>query len=173
LAELDTILKNANSIVAEIKRKALKTLAIEADISVQKNFDAHGRPPWTPRKRISKKQRKTNILVISGHMRLISATVDEAGGRVILRANPLARAYSAIQHFGGTINMPARNLKFRKVTAGRNKGRTVFAGGRHSRISKEVTSKPYTITIPPRPWMTVPASDYGRILSSIRMAVKI
>lgn len=146
----------------------MKSLAIQGEISIRANFDAGGRPPWTPRKHISKRQRGTNILVISGHMKNVSGTVNLGESCVPLKTDPRARPYARIQQEGGIIQMPARTLRFR-----RTKGRLLFAGARHKRIEKETVSHPYTITIPARPYMIIPPEDFPRITTAIQTAAKV
>jgi phage gpG-like protein len=171
MSDTNKISENIKKIVQQVKSDALKVLAIEAERSIRKNFDEGGRPKWTPRKRISKRQRGTNILVISGAMKNVIATQE--GDKVVVRVNPLAREYAAIQNFGGAINMPGRNIKFREKKNKYGNTVSVFASSRHKRISKEVTSKPYQIKIPARPFMTIPEQDYQRILNAIKSQIKL
>lgn len=172
MSQVETITAKLNSTINDVKRKSLKTLAIEARVSVDKNFDDGGRPKWEPRKRISKKQKGRNILVISGRMRNISETVEN--DRVVLKSNPLARAYSAIQHLGGTIVIPAGKKRLRKMEKMKSgKYRYQFAKDSHKRGIKEVDTKAHTITIPPRPWMVIPPVDFPRIIQAIKTAISI
>ena len=170
MSDVNKILENIKKSVQTVKAGALKVLAVEAERSIRKNFDAGGRPKWQARKRISKRQKGTNILVISGAMKNVLASVD--GDRVTVRVSPTARDYAEIQNSGGTINMPARAIKFReKKNAGGT--RTVFASSRHKKITKQVTTKPYAIKIPARPFMVIPAEDYTRILNAIKSQIKL
>lgn len=166
MSQVDKIILNLNSAVKDVQRKALKIVAIEGGRSIRKNFDDGGRPKWIARKRISKKQKGTNILVISGRMKNVSETVE--ADRVVFKSNPLARAYAAIQHFGGTISMPARKIRMRKVKSGRMQ----FAKGSHKRTT-EHQGKAYTIKIPARPWLTIPQVDIPRIFNAIKSAIKL
>ena len=170
MSDVNKILENIKKSVQTVKAGALKVLAVEAERSIRKNFDEGGRPKWTPRKRISKRQKGTNILVISGAMKNVIATAEN--DKVVVRVNPLAREYAAIQNFGGVINMPARTIKFREKKNAGGK-RTVFASSRHKKITKQVTTKPYAIKIPARPFMVIPAEDYTRILNAIKSQIKL
>ena len=167
MSDIDKISENIRKVIGAVKAGTLKVLAVEAERSIRHNFDEGGRPKWLPRKRISKRQKGTNILVISGAMKNVIAEAE--GDKVTVRVNPLAREYAAVQNYGGTINMPARNLKFRKNKT----GKTVFASSRHKRITKEVTSKPYQIKIPARPFMVIPEQDFQRILNAIKSQIKL
>src|ERR1043166_5561032 len=118
-----------NSLSAEVKTTGLKVLAVEWRRSVVKNFEAGGRPAWTPRKHISKRQQGRNILVISGALKNVSTTIDESTSSVILIPDKRAAAYAAIHNLGGVIHVPARTLKFPKKN-----GRSVFASNKHKRI---------------------------------------
>lgn len=153
-----------NQVFNQIKGKALKALAVEAEKSIKMNFESGGRPQaWQPRKRISKKQRGRNLLVVSGNLSNVTADIDEANSRVVLKPNPLARAYARIHQEGGTINMPARELKYRK----KRSGQSVIAGRKHKKITKIVQTKPYQITIPARPYLVIPPQDFERIKRAI------
>lgn len=161
--------KNLNLAIAQIKGRALKALAVEAEKSIKMNFEAGGRPKWQPRKRITKKQRGRKLLVISGNLSNVTAEVDEPNSRIVIKPNPLAAAYARIHQEGGVINMPARELKFRK----KRSGQTVFAGRKHKKITKVVQAKPYQITIPARPYLVIPTQDFERIKSAVARAIKI
>ena len=158
-----------NEAVSKIKSGTLKTLAIEWRRSITKNFESGGRPGWEKRKKISKKQRGTNILVISGAMKNVSTVSDFSNYTISLKVDPRAKAYARIHNEGGTINMPARKLKFRKNKS----GRTVFASSKHKRVSKETTGKAYVITIPKREYTNIPADDYPRIISAIKQQLQL
>jgi phage gpG-like protein len=152
--------------IAAIKRKALDIIAVEAQKSVKKNFEAGGRPKWKPSKKL-RKHPGAKTLIVTGNLSNVSAVVSEAESSVTLTTNPLSRAYARIQQEGGTINHPAREMKFR-----RNKtGRTVFASSNHKRITKTTTSKPYTITIPARPYMIIPKADLDAMIEKIKKGI--
>lgn len=151
------------------KHVILTILAIEWPQSVKRNFVAGGRDvdPWPPRKRISKKQRGRNILVISGALKNYSATADEPASRVTLVADPRARAYSQIQNEGGIIHVPSRAKKFRNVKTASGKVRTVFASNKHKKTFEKQT-KAHDITIPKREHTNIPQGDVPGILDKIK-----
>lgn len=153
-----------------IQTRAKKILCIEAEKSVQKNFDVGGRPKWAPRKHISKKQRGTNILVIRGALRNVRALETETG--IVLVTDPRARAYSQIHNEGGVINMPGRALKLRKKKYGETT-RTVFASSKHKRIYKVVDVKPYKIEMPKREFLVIPPEDYPGIINAIKEGIRL
>lgn len=154
-----------------LRTRALAAIQVEAVKSVQKNFEVEGRPAWAP---VTKrgKAKGTKILQVSGDLSEVTAEIDYAAGMVILTSSTKARPYARIQNEGGTINMPARTVRTRKVTAGKNKGRSVFAKNSHKRGVKETQSKPYKITIPPRPYMVIPPEDYKNIFDRIKEYTK-
>lgn len=161
---------NLNQIFKEIKGRALKALTVEAEKSIKMNFESGGRPEkWQPRKRVSKRQKGRKLLVISGNLSNVTAEVDEANSRVVLKPNPLARAYARIHQEGGTINMPARELKFRK----KRTGQSVFTSRIHKKATKTVQTKPYKITIPARPYLVIPPQDFERIKSAVAKSMKL
>lgn len=165
--EASELKSKINSIVENVKKQSLKVLAIEGEKSIAKNFEVGGRPSWKARKRISKKQRGRKLLVISGAMKNVRARV--LSDRVQLVTDARARAYAKIQNEGGLINMPAREMKFRKGKS----GKTVFASNEHKRISKTTSGKAYTIKIPARRYMVIPEEDFQRILEQLKSGIKI
>ena len=165
------VIDKINKEVEKIRKQGLAILESEAVKSVKRNFEEGGRPKWEPSvKRGNLKG--TNTLVVTGTLSNISAKTDSARGIVTIQSNPASRAYAKIQHEGGTIFMPARTVKRRKVTAGKNKGKSVFASKRHKKTT-ETQTKPYKIKIPARPFMTVPSEDWGRIINKISTVIKL
>lgn len=150
-----------DGILREKINRALGILEIEGQKSIKRNFELGGRPPWPKSK---KKSGKT--LIMSGNLSNVLVTRNDAERSVTFTSNPLARAYARIHQEGGTINMPARQLKFRKNKT----GRTVFASRKHKRIVKETTSKPHTVRIPARPYMVIPMEDIEKITQLIERA---
>lgn len=153
--------------VAQVKRKALNIIAVAARKSIIKNFDQGGRPtPWKPSKK-PKKYKGTKTLVRSGMLKNVAATTDYADSSVTLTTNPAARAYARIHQEGGTINMPARTLRFRKKKYKSGEVKTVFASKKNKRIKMVKQTKPYTITIRPRPYMVIPQEDIDAMINKI------
>lgn len=163
---LKEIENNLKKVITDIQSKALKVIEIEGEKSIQKNFEASGRPsPWKQRKRLNAKQKKTKILVITGALKNVRAVTE--GNKVIFYPDPRARAYARIHQEGGTINMPSRKVAMRKTKSGKK----VFAGSRHKKTEIK-TTKPYTVTIPARPYLLIPESDFDRIRNAVRMVIK-
>lgn len=162
---LEKLESDWNAMAKTVKEKALMIIEVEAVKSIKKNFQVGGRPKWVPTKKKGK-AKGTKTLVIKGTMSNVSASADVGSSRVIITGNPQAREYSKIQNEGGVINMPSRTVKHRKVTSGKNKGRTVFAR-KDSKRAKETKTKGYKIEIPARPWMVIPPEDAERISKKI------
>ncbi len=168
LQEIENNLKKIlNDLVSSKVKSALETEAVK---SIQRNFEQGGRPAWTPSKK-SKKNAGTKTLVVSGNMSQITAHTQPVadGFEIVLMPGPKAKAYSRIQHEGGTIRMPGRKIRFRENQSGRN----VFAKNSHKRITKETLSKPYTINIPARPYLVIPEEDYPKLLDAAVAALKL
>ncbi len=160
----------AKEIISNSKvRSALETEAVK---SVMRNFETGGRPDKWKQSKKSKKNAGTKTLVISGSMSQIQSQTEitSNGLRVTLMPGPNAKAYARIQHEGGTINMPARTLRFKKS---KKTGRDVFASRLHKRISKETVTKPYKIIITARPYLVIPDEDFPRIINAVTAAINL
>lgn len=164
--------------IPEITRGVVKACAIEWRKTVHKNFESKGRPSWPSRKKISKRQRGTNILVISGALKNVSTVPDLTLNKVTLSADPRAKAYAQIQNEGGTIDMPAREIRFRnkrtggKGEDGKSTTRSVFASSKQ-KASKTVMGKAYSIRIPARQFTNVPQEDFPRWVSTMKKIIKL
>jgi phage gpG-like protein len=169
---LTQIFARIKEVTESVRRQALAVIETEAVKSVQKNFEVGGRPAWAPSTKRGK-AKGTKTLVVSGDLSEVSAVADFAASTVTLITSPKARAYARIQNEGGTINMPARTVRTRTVTAGKNKGRSVFAKNSHKRGVKETQSKPYRIVIPARPYMVIPPEDITKIINTIKSNIKL
>jgi len=153
------IVNKLNKYIAEKKSATKKVLLIEGEKSIQMNFDAGGRPTaWQQRKRISKRQRGTNILVISGALKNVRGLETEFG--IKLTTDPRASKYARIQNEGGIINRSAGKVRIYK-------GRFARKGAKRY---KEVPAKAGVIKIPARRVMIIPQSDYSRILNAVAKA---
>lgn len=155
--------------VARVKSKALQIIAVEAMKSIKKNFEVGGRPTWPPSKKL-RKQPGSKTLIVSGNLSNVSATINEADSSVTLTTNPLSKAYARIQQEGGTINHPAREMRFRQKRYKDKSVRTVFAS-QQKRITKTVMSKAYKTVIPARPYLTIPQSDLDAMLQKIKEGI--
>lgn len=151
------------AVFGDVQGKAKKILAIEAEKSIQRNFDAKGRPAWTPP--------APHNLVIRGALRNVRAV--EFDGGIYLTVDARSRAYARIQNEGGVINMPARKIKFRKIKISDKKYRTVFASSKHKRITKVTEARAYKIKIPARPFLRIPQEDYAGIINAIKEGIKL
>ncbi len=152
--------------ISEFKRKALLVLKEEAVRSVRRNFEAGGRPQWIRSKKKGK-LKGTKTLIVSGTLMNVSTQSNEAELSVTVSTDPRASAYAKIQNEGGTINMPARQMKLRKKKYKNGSTRTVFASTKHKKITMETTSKPTTIKIPARPFLVIPQEDIDRMRQKI------
>ena len=162
-SEVKEYLKNA---VLQIKRKALDILEIEAPKIIKRNFAQGGRPePWKPSNKL-KKHPGSKTLIVTGNLSNVLTTKDGAESSVKITTNPLARAYARIQQDGGTINMPARTMRFRTKRYKDGASRTVFASSRHKKVVEKI-SKPYKINIPARPYMVIPPDELKRVIDLI------
>lgn len=150
-------LRSRNSLALKIGREEFRK-------SIIMNFQRQGSTiPW------AKKKRPDGRAILTGKSGRLQRELNVfiENDETITASSSLP--YSKIQNEGGTINMPARKLRFRKLKKNEvtGKRRTVFASSKHKRISKEKVSKPYTITIPARPYLVIAEQDYPRILNSI------
>lgn len=154
----------------KVKVKALNVLEIEGPKIIKRNFASGGRPvKWKPRKSVSKKQKGTKLMVVSGNLSNVSAVKNEADSSVTLITNQLARAYARIHQEGGIINQPARVLRFRIKKYKSGLKRTVFASSKHKKIIKETLSKSYQIKMPARPYLVIPPDELNRVIKLIRL----
>lgn len=170
---LNEIENKLQQFVTHAKSAILKVVAIEWVRTVQKNFEAKGRPGWEPRKTISKKQRGKNILVISGALKNYNTTISDADSTVTLVPDPRARDYAKIHDQGGVINMPAGTKKFRNKKTASGKTRSVFASNNNKRVVEKAT-KPYTINMPKREHTNIPRDDFNtRWVNSIKQFLKL
>lgn len=170
-----------DSLIEQVKITALKVIEEEAVRSIQKNFEAGGRPKWiASKKTLTKKGRKisgnifsgSNTLIDSGNLSLVTAKADLSNNIVTLTTDARTRAYARIHQEGGIINHPGGTHARRK----KKDGRSVFASknrdtGKANKVDVSF-SKPYQIKIPPRPYLVIPAEDYPDILRSVESRIK-
>lgn len=168
IPEVKRLIDNA---IGVIKTNALKALEIEAVRSIQKNFEAGGRPKWISSKKKGK-LKGTKTLRVSGALSEVSAVRDDNAGTVTLITSPDARAYARIHQEGGTINHPGGSRARRK----KRDGKSVFAKknrdtGRANKVDVSF-SKPYKIIIPPRPYLVIPKEDHQGIINAVVSRIK-
>lgn len=94
----------------------------------------------------------------------IQVVVSQQGNQLHIQVGSNL-AYAAIHNFGGTIAMPARSRTYvqKRYSVGTKKGR--FKKG--TTFGRGYTTKPYTITIPARPYLTLQDQDIVEILKHI------
>lgn len=116
--------------------------------------------PWAPLSPVYQRRKKKNqdkILQLDGYLKN-TLRYQVNGGELLFGSN---RMYAAIQHFGGTIDMPARSQQayFRQDKRSGAVGNR-FVSRRRSNFAQWVTLGAYTIRIPARPFLgTSPADD--------------
>ncbi len=170
---IENIMSRLNEINSNLKPAVLNVFAVEWEKSIRANFVAGGRPgKWKPRRKISKRQKGTNLLVISGALKNYRATVELSGSRVILVSDPRAREYAEIHDKGGVIQIPSRVIRHRVKRYKDGSRRTVFAGSRHKKFT-ETQTKSYSIIIPKREHTNIPESDIPRILNAVKQVIKL
>lgn len=169
---LTEIENKLNQFIIQIKPGIIKVIGIEWERTVKKNFESGGRPKWEPRKKISKKQKGKNILVISGALKNYITTVNVTESTVTLSPDPRARVYAKIHDKGGVINMPAGTKRFRNKKTKSGKTRSVFASKRHKQF-EEKQIKSYKITIPKREHTNIPQEDIPRWVTAIKQLIRL
>lgn len=155
---------------------AMRTIAGYLAASVEDNFAAQGRPPWTPLAPSTIKARKAKgywpgkILQRRGEL---AASVQQGHSDTAAWAGS-NKKYAAVHQFGDTITIPARTVQvhLRKVSRGKHKGRSLFAS-RRQRGQGNVTTRSksipaYQVTIPARPFLRVTRQDTERIAEAMK-----
>lgn len=158
-------------VIERIERGTLSALSVEWTRSIQQNFRSGGRPAWAPRSpryARSKRARGTKLMKISGALMNVIPVTDYGRNMITLNIDPRARAYAKIHNEGGIINMPPRAIKFRAL-----KGKTVFAGRMHKKITKTTVSKGYIIRMPKREFTNIPPDDFPRITNTIKQYLQL
>lgn len=170
------------SVIDNIRIKALKSLEIQSEKTIRKNFEVGGRPKWEPSKKTyTKKGRKiagdkfsgSNTLVASGNLSLVTAKADLSTNTVTLSTDHRTRAYARIQQEGGTINISPKTMARRR----KKNNQSVFSSkyrdtGKANKVDVSF-SKGHTIKIPPRPYMTFDEAGKKELLDSVINAIKI
>ncbi|MBF0541916.1 MAG: phage virion morphogenesis protein [Nitrospirae bacterium] len=126
--------------------------------SVQKNFDAGGRPePWTPSKRALNTGGKT-LIDTSRLMKSINAQVID-NNTVFIGTNV---AYAAIHQFGGDLHHDARdrtlNFHINHIT-----GRSLFSKLHRANFQQDVHVGEHDIHMPERPFLEIQTEDLEQI----------
>lgn len=115
--------------------------------------------PWqalSPAYQRRKKKNKDKILQLDGY--LANTLVYQVNGADLLFGSN--RVYAAIQHFGGEIQMPARegSVFFRRDMRTGDVGNR-FVSRKRSNFAQDVNIGPYTIQIPARRWLGTSDAD--------------
>lgn len=169
---IDKVIAEMNALGERIKKQALAVMKEEVWKSIRRNFEEGGRPEkWEPSNKIGKaaaRKHGNKTLIDSGALSNVSVEIE--GDKVVAMPSVEARHYARIHQEGGVINMPARKYKFRVKTYKDKSKRTVFASGRHARITKETQGKAYSIRIPARPYLVIP--DLGEIIKRIKEGIE-
>jgi len=158
----ESVISRMQSKGEQIKRDMLKVLQIEAKKSINLNFASQGRPvKWR------KKAKPDGRAILTGRtgrlQRTINVEIDYGNNSIKMGSN---LPYAKIHQEGGVINMPARKMRLRT----KRSGQSVFASKRH-KATRETTARAYKITIPARPFLTIPAVDLPRIVNSLKRVV--
>ena len=165
LAAVDRVAENPAAIMAEVA--AFMVTATQRHIEREIGPDGRRWPKLSPRtanKRIGRRRRgHDNILRVSG--RLYQSITDDSGADYAAAGTNLI--YAAAQHFGATIQMPARQQDIHLST-----GPTTRSGGRRRFVKRRLKRKEtrrvsvgaHTITIPPRPYLYLNEADRAEIL---------
>ena len=156
ISKFNTQLQNALPLLI---KNTVKVLEIEGKKSIQQNFAQQGRPQWKPKKiddgrsiltgRSGKLQREINVMESSRTPNSVSigSNLD----------------YAKIQNEGGTIQVTAKMKKYFWAMYYKTNDEAYKA-----LALRKVGS---TITIPARPYLNVPASDYPRIMNQVEKVV--
>jgi len=137
---------------------------------VEQNFEAGGRPKWTPLAASTIKQRQKEgtwpgaILNRSGGIGLIGSISDRVSeDSAIVGTN---KVYAPILHFGGTINQPARSSLYAQ---NRNKFQFTKGTGKDAKGGKgKSTFGARIIKIPPRPFLVLSQAGILKIIQKVR-----
>lgn len=169
---IDTADRVLGSVLAALSpnRKLMQQIAVALEDEVEANFDAQGRPTkWKPLAKSTtaarlKRNKGSGALKILQDRGLLAASVSSAAGDDYAMIGA-GRAYAAIQHFGGDVNIPAQSRKTRLRTdrkgnllrqgdKGRKKNLAVFAKDDHKNV-KETWSevRAHSVHIPARPFL--------------------
>lgn len=158
LDRIDRVTANPGAIMSAIAGYMVTT--------TQRHFEMESGPAgkWTPlsprtaAKRIGRRRRgKENMLRVTN--RLYSSIVGEATATEAAVGTNAIQA--AIQHFGGTIQMPAREQDIH-LSTGKGRKRFVKASAKRKE-SRRVQVGAHTITIPARPFLYLDEADFAEI----------
>lgn len=174
---LTSLLQEAQGKIDDLSPVMLNISEIMYD-DVMENFEQQGRPRWPALKEstIAKREAKGywpgKILQMRGEL-VASITSQSDDSSATVGTN---KEYAAAQQFGAEIPMPARTqlaMGFKTYKKGPRKGKTLFAKASKADFTRPITRGPYTIKLPPRPFLVISqeaieeAKDYiGKELTS-------
>lgn len=115
----------------------------------------------SPRYLKRKDRNKDKVLTLRGYLRNQMAYQLDGPDAVLVGSN---RIYAAIQHFGGTIDQPARSAEIylRRNEKTKQVGR-LFVKKSKSNFTKKVSVGPYKITLSARPYLGLSDTDRTEI----------
>lgn len=178
MAQLLEVILDVGQAVAQLERAErllgnpgpiMRAIAGTLESVTEGNFQAQGRPDWTPLSKTTKAAREKrnaggSAMMILQDRGILAASISSSYGPdfALIGAGGAASAYAAIHQFGGEITKPAQSRKVRLRTDAKgnlvrqvnNPKLAVFARDSHKRAREswhEVGE--HTITIPARPYL--------------------
>lgn len=164
-------------------RPLFQRIAATLEEEAQANFAAEGRPHWVPLApaTVASRLKRNNggsVLKMLQDRGILAKSISSDYGPdfALIGAGGAARAYAAIQQFGGTIDRAPYSTKVRlrtdakgnlvrQGTEGSAKGRAVFAKDSHKRVRESWHAvDAYQITIPARPYLPFTGTSAGATL---------
>lgn len=126
---------------------------------VMENFEQQGRPRWPALKESTIARRETKgywpgkILQMRGELVASIQTKSDADSAIV----GTNKEYAAAQQFGAEITMPARPqlLAFKRYKSGPRRGKTRFVKAEKADFTRSISRGPYTVKIPPRPFLVI------------------
>jgi phage gpG-like protein len=160
MSDFDKIQNKLKAAEGKIIDVALEQLKLQARQSVWENFAKEGRPKWVQKKRPDGRgilRGRTHKLFDTLNFKINKSLPGvEIGSGLI---------YSRIHQEGGTIQRKAGTVTLRKSKSGSYR----FASSKHKKTTV-VSHKAYTITIPQRKYLDIPAEDFPKIANAIKKA---
>lgn len=164
-------------------RPLFQRIAGTLERETEANFESQGRPAWAPLSAATiaartKRGNGNSVLKILQDRGILASSISSDYGSdfALIGAGGAARAYAAIQQFGGTIDRAPYSTKvrlrtdakgnlLRQGTEGRAKNLAVFAKDGHKRARESWHAvDAYQITIPARPYLPFTGTSAGATL---------
>lgn len=157
MSNLSDIQSRLKSKISQIKATALKVIEIEGKKSIQTNFIQQGRPKWAP------KVFNDGRAILTGKTARLQSQINvvrnDNTSTVSIGSNLV---YSRIQQEGGKITITPKMRKFFWAKYSETK----------NPVWKAMALKKGFIRIPARPYLNIPASDFGRIRNSVETGIR-